>query len=198
LRVWTGAEKVVMAGGSYGGFIAMEYAIRYPERVQALILRDTAADNSYLEVAMENAYNSSRVSVDRAKFERIMNGMLKDDEDFADCWREILPLYLHEYDPELIERRVRNAKYRYRTHNHVFSVVHKQYDIRDQLHKIRCPTLVLVGRSDWITPVEYSEFIAEQIPGAKLVVFEKSGHSPQIEEPEKFQRVVREFLVANV
>lgn len=144
------------------------------------------------------AYNSSRVSVDRAKFERIMNGMLKDDEDFADCWREILPLYLHEYDPELIERRVRNAKYRYRTHNHVFSVVHKQYDIRDQLHKIRCPTLVLVGRSDWITPVEYSEFIAEQIPGAKLVVFEKSGHSPQIEEPEKFQRVVREFLVANV
>ena len=43
LREWIGAEKIVVAGGSYGGFIAMEYAIAYPDRVSAMILRDTSA-----------------------------------------------------------------------------------------------------------------------------------------------------------
>ena len=51
-----------------------------------------------------------------------------------------------------------------------------------------------VGRDDWITPVACSETIASLIPNARLVVFEKSGHSPQIEEPELLQAVVREFL----
>src|SRR6218665_3280591 len=41
LREWVGAEQIIMAGGSYGGFMALEYAIRYPERVLALVLRDT-------------------------------------------------------------------------------------------------------------------------------------------------------------
>jgi proline iminopeptidase len=53
---------------------------------------------------------------------------------------------------------------------------------------------VTVGRTDWITPVSSAETIASLIPNSRLVVFEKSGHSPQIEEAERFQAVVREFL----
>ena len=51
---------------------------------------------------------------------------------------------------------------------------------------ITAPTLVTVGRTDWITPVSCSETIAELIPDARLAVFEKSGHSPQIEEAEEW------------
>ncbi len=61
LRQWIGADQVVVAGGSYGGFIAMEYAIAYPDRVRAMILRDTSADNSNLARAYENARNQNRV-----------------------------------------------------------------------------------------------------------------------------------------
>jgi proline iminopeptidase len=68
------------------------------------------------------------------------------------------------------------------------------YDISPLLDRITCPTLVTVGRGGWITPVSCIENIAARVPGARLVVFEKSGDSPQLEEPEKFQRVVREFL----
>jgi len=68
------------------------------------------------------------------------------------------------------------------------------YDIKAQLSRITCPTLVTVGRDDWITPVASSETIASLIPGARLVVFEKSGHSPQIEEAEQWRQVVRDFL----
>ena len=56
------------------------------------------------------------------------------------------------------------------------------------------PTLITVGRTDWITPVSCSQVIAELVPNSELVVFEKSGHSPQIEEAEAWTKTVREFL----
>jgi proline iminopeptidase len=68
------------------------------------------------------------------------------------------------------------------------------YDLRPQLPGVRCPTLVTVGRADWVTPVSSAETIASLIPDARLAVFEKSGHSPQFEEAEKFQAVIRDFV----
>jgi proline iminopeptidase len=61
LREWLGVEQIVMAGGSYGGFVSMEYAIAHPDRVRALVLRDTAASNEFEERARQNALASSRV-----------------------------------------------------------------------------------------------------------------------------------------
>ncbi|MFI9642052.1 alpha/beta fold hydrolase [Micromonospora sp. NPDC051925] len=194
LRAWAGAERIVMAGGSYGGFIAMEYAIRYPDRVAGLVLRDTAADNANQELALRNALASSRVEIDRAKLDRIMSGTVRDDADLRDCWAEILPLYDHDLDWAKVRQRVETTPYRYATHNFAFSVNQPQYDITPLLPRITCPTLVTVGRHDWITPVACSETIAALIPQARLEIFEHSGHSPQVEEAEKFQAVVRAFL----
>lgn len=194
LREWLGVEKVVMAGGSYGGFIAMEYAIAHPDRVSALVLRDTSPDHDNEEAAERNALSSTRVTIDRAKLDRINNGTVRDNDDLRDCWREILPLYDHVYDPAKVEERVAATPYRYETHNFAFAVNQPNYDIKHLLPTITCPTLVTVGRDDWITPVESSEKITELIPNARLVIFEKSGHSPQIEEAELWQRVVRDFL----
>ena len=194
LRAWIGAEQVVMAGGSYGGFIAMEYAIRHPDRVRALVLRDTSADHENEKAARRNAETSTRVSVDPDKLDRINTGTVRDDEDLRDCWREILPLYDHDYDPAKTEEKVAATTYRYRTHNFAFAVNQPSYDIKAQLPGITCPTLVTVGRDDWITPVSSSETIVSLIPHARLVVFEKSGHSPQIEERDLWLQVVRDFL----
>jgi proline iminopeptidase len=196
LREWTGAERIVMAGGSYGGFIAMEYAIRHPRRVSALVLRDTSPDHDNEEAARRNALNSARVTVDRDKLDRINSGQVRDDDDLRDCWREILPLYDHVYDPAKVEEKVAATPYRYETHNFAFSVNQPNYDIKSSLPTISCPTLVTVGRDDWITPVESSEKIVSLIPDSRLVVFEKSGHSPQIEEAGRWRQVVRDFLSA--
>jgi proline iminopeptidase len=68
------------------------------------------------------------------------------------------------------------------------------YDLKPQLPGVSCPTLVTVGGTDWITPVSSAETIASLIPNSRLVVVEKSGHSPQIEEADEFQAVVRDFL----
>jgi proline iminopeptidase len=172
LREWIGAEQIVMAGGSYGGFIAMEYAIRHPRRVKALVLRDTSPDHDNEEAARRNALNSTRVTVDVEKLDRINNGLVRDNDDLRDCWREILPLYDHVYDPAKVEEKVAATPYRYETHNFAFAVNQPSYDIKPQLPDIICPTLVTVGRDDWITPVESSEKIVSLIPDAQLVVFE--------------------------
>ena len=195
LREWAGAERFIMAGGSYGGFISMEYAIRHPERFLAMVLRDTSPDNSNEELARANAVASARVELDMGKFTRIMDGTTYDNDDLRACWAEILPLYDHVYDPAAVQRKVDATPYRYETHNWAFTKNMPVYDVTADLPKITCPTLITVGREDWITPVACSEKIAGLIANARLEIFEQSGHSPQIEEAERFQRVVRDFLV---
>ncbi len=194
LREWLGVEQVMVAGGSYGGFIAMEYAIAYPERVRAMILRDTSADNSNLDRAYENARNQDRVEINWDNFNRYWGGEIRDDEDLKARWAEIIPLYDFEYDAERSAARVEAGIYRHEAHNWCFQHNMPDFDLKPQLPGVRCPTLVTVGRTDWVTPVSSAETIAELIPNSRLVIFERSGHSPQMEEADRFQAVMREFV----
>ena len=194
LLEWIGADKIIIAGGSYGGFIAMEYAVAYPECVHAIVLRDTAADASFLDLAYENARNQSRAEINWDNFNRYWSGQIRDNEDLKARWAEIIPLYDYEYDPVRSAARVESGSYRYEAHNWCFQHNQPNYDLKPRLPSITVPALVTVGRRDWVTPVSAAETVASLIPNAKLVVFEKSGHSPQTEEPELFLSVVRDFL----
>jgi proline iminopeptidase len=194
LREWAGAEQVIMAGGSYGGFMSMEYAVRYPDRVRAMVLRDTSADHGNAHLARENAMNSTRVTIDMEIFDRIDSGRVRDNDDLRLCWEHILPLYDFEYDPAKVAEKVAATPYRYEAHNYAFSVNLPGYDLKPLLPTVTAPTLITVGRVDWITPVACSETIAGLIPDSRLVVFEKSGHSPQVEEAESWTKTVRAFL----
>ena len=194
LRQWIGAEKIVVAGGSYGGFIALEYAVRYPEHVSAVILRDTSADGSNLELAFENARNQDRVEIDWERFNRYWHGEVHDDADLKQLWSELIPLYDYEYDPVKSAAAVEAGIYRHEAHNWCFQHNWGAYDLKAQLPAVAVPTLVTVGRRDWVTPVSSSETIASLMPNAELVVFERSGHSPQVEERELFQQTIRDFV----
>ncbi len=81
LREWIGVDQIIVTGGSYGGFIAMEYAIAYPEHTRAMILRDTSADKSNLERAYENARTQTRIEINWDNFNRYWNGEITDDDD---------------------------------------------------------------------------------------------------------------------
>lgn len=194
LREWLGVDQVIIAGGSYGGIIAMEYAVRYPSHVRAMILRDTCADGSFLDNAFANAKTQTRIEINWENFTRYWGGHITDDEDLKARWAEIIPLYDYEYDEEKSKKSVEAGYYRHEAHNWCFLYNLPEYDVKPQLPSLTFPTLVTVGRADWVTTVEASETIASLIPNSKLVVFEKSGHSPQIEEYELFQQVMREFL----
>lgn len=188
-----GLDTIVMAGGSYGGFLSLEYTLAHPDRVDALVLRDTAANTDNDHLAVERARSSER-AIDPWAIERIGTGGFADNVEFERYWRAILPLYDHSYDPAAVERKALATPYHFATHNYAFGINMPQYDLVARLPEITCPVLVTVGRHDWRTPVAASQVIADGIAGAELVVFENSGHSPQLEEPERFQAVVRDFL----
>ena len=194
LREWAGAEKVTVAGGSYGGFISLEYALAYPDRVEAVMLRDTAADGSNLKLAFANARSQDRIEINWENFNRYWSGQIRDDADLKQCWSEMIGLYDHNFDSARSAEAVEGGQYRHEAHNWCFQHNWGAYDLKDRLGTIKVPVLVTVGRHDWVTPVSCSETIAELIPSSELVIFEQSGHSPHKEERERFQEVLREFM----
>jgi proline iminopeptidase len=199
LRQWAGAETFVMAGGSYGGFITLEYALAHPDRVTALILRDTSADAVSLGArSIDFALNSPRVKVDHAQLIRLFAGKVPDEADMISAMESILPLYAGAADDPGVESLGVAPALRFKTHNAFFSGDGQRFNVVARLGEIRAPTLVVVGRHDWITPVSCSEEIHAGIPGAELVIFEKSGHSPPADEPALFQATVHRFLDASI
>lgn len=198
LREHFGDEKIVMTGGSYGGYIAQEYTLTHPERVTHLILRDTSASRRFEKQARANALARAAEYPDITgeMLDKLFTGRIDSDEGFRQAYATIAPLYDANTTPEKAAQRVASATFRYETHNWAFSRNIPSFDITGRLHEIKCPTLIVVGRHDWITPVAASEEIKAGIPNARLEIFENSGHSPQLEENEKFVKMVREFLAS--
>jgi proline iminopeptidase len=196
LRQYLNLGKIVVAGGSYGGYLAQEYVVAYPEQVVAVLLRDTAADHSYDQQAEANALASPRVrdKLDFARFRRIMDGRCLSDDDMRDCFAEIQPLYNVNWNPVGDAERLKAIRWHHAAHNYAFSHNLPHFDLKPRLAEVGVPVLITHGRHDWIIPVVAAEEMAKLYPRARLVIFENSGHSPQIEEVDLWEASVRQFL----
>jgi proline-specific peptidase len=197
LRQQLNLGKIILTGGSYGGMIALEYALRYQKNLHAVVLRDTAGSNRFKEVALEKAM-ASPYPMDRENLERLFRGNTHSDDDFRELIKMIMPLYTVTHDPQRDADAVAKMPIRHQTHNWAFSRNQDSYDIVKELHTITVPVLVTVGRHDWITPLEASEELARELPNAELVIFENSGHAPQNEERDRWLSVVGGFLDRHV
>ncbi|WP_295818914.1 alpha/beta hydrolase [uncultured Deinococcus sp.] len=197
LRGELGLGKIVVLGGSYGGFLALEYALAHPDALHAVILRDTAASNRFQGTSMERAMGSG-FPMDQARLERLFGGQVASNDEFRESFGMIQPLYTVERDPAAEAERLARIPFRYETHNWAFSRNQPDYDLTGRLNEIQVPVLVTVGREDWITPLEASEELAAGLPNNEFVIFEHSGHSPHMEEQERYLGVVRDFLARHV
>jgi proline iminopeptidase len=202
---------VVLIGGSYGGFITQEYASRFPEHLNGFVLRDTAPTSEYEENAWENARSKwpqlremdlgvPKITWD--EFSRVMEGAVNSDEEFERVFHGMAPLYapsLESFDEAAAEaaaEATESRNFHHKTHNVMFTEAYPNMDYRDALTEIREPALVTVGRHDWITPPSASKEIADRLPNAELVIFERSGHSPNLDQQEQYLDRVREFLAS--
>ena len=79
-------------------------------------------------------------------------------------------------------------------HVHRYSAALRDYDAEPWLSEVRCPTLVIVGRDDVVTPVEQSELIARRIPGAKLLIVDGAGHLVLYERPDEVNSAIEGFV----
>ncbi|KAM0443826.1 hypothetical protein ACHAPV_010408 [Trichoderma viride] len=201
IRVWAGVETFVLAGGSYGGFLALGYALMYPDRLSGLILRNTWACGfkGSLRI-LKHICTSPRITPDLDRQVRMWSGNVRDNEDGASGLAEILAIYTpakekdEEEGPTGFEGAGDDFEMRWEVHNAAWSFSVPRFDVRNKLHHIKTPTLVIAGRHDPICPVEDSEEIYQGIPKSELVVFENSGHNPSADEPLAIQKILRSFL----
>ncbi|MCK6451281.1 MAG: alpha/beta hydrolase [Alphaproteobacteria bacterium] len=174
--------RFALAGLSMGGYIAFEIMRQAPARVERLALLDTMA-------AGNNAAQIER----RIKFmDMIRNGR------FEDVLAEFTPLLVHParvQDKVLMDEIGRMAR-----RVGAQAALDQQQamldrpDSRPDLARIACPTLVLCGRQDALTPLAAHEEMAAGIKGAKLVVIEDCGHMSTMEKPEAATAVMRYWL----
>ena len=208
LRKEMGFSKINILGHSYGGLVAQGYAIQYPENVSLLILANTF--HSYL-MWQENCDNSNHEIKKNYPevWEELMKvrkqGVVSNDQMHQDIYGQVPYGFLYAYNPENFNRVGRNPYPNSNNTKLYYQMVGRDgdflvnsdigtFDFRKQLKDLKMPILIYAGRYDRVAvpwmEVDYKDYC----PQAKFVMFEKSGHNPQVEEPEKLFKVIREFL----
>jgi pimeloyl-ACP methyl ester carboxylesterase len=164
--------RFALAGFSFGGYIAFEMTRQASGRIAKLALLDTSARPDTPE----------QTAIRKTQIAMAQSGRYGEIPDL------VIPLVLHpdrQSDPE-ITRIVRQISEETGPEASVreLEAIMSRPDSRPLLPSIRCPTLVLVGESDLVTPPELHQEIAGGITNARLVIVPNSGHLSPIERPE--------------
>jgi proline iminopeptidase len=194
-------ERVAVLGHSWGGQLAMRYAIEYPQRVTHLILLSSspATKDDYDAFTRYRRSLTTRVSDELAALRGTPEFLAADPSAFARAMRLSLSVgFARAEDVARLELRLTTANIaRGRAVGARFGelIFGRRYDLTKQLASLRVPTLVLHGDHDFI-PVEAAERIASTIPGTRLVVVPECGHFGYLEAPEIVHREIVSFLRA--
>jgi proline iminopeptidase len=198
LRTHLELDSFALIGHSHGGYIALNYALKYQRHVSHLLPLDAQLG------VEEPGQDLQRTLPELAKDPRLADAakafsepwQLESDRDVSALLERILPLYFMDPEGESVtELREYMSTHRIAvTTMQATDTSDGRFLVRDKLNTIRIPTLVLVGRYDFICSQVQAQIIHEGIRGSKLAVFEKSGHFPWLEEPDLFFSTVTNFL----
>ena len=168
-----GMDKSILLGNSMGGHIALQYALDYPNRTEALVLTGSSG-------LFENDLGSSRPKrYDRDYVKERASLTFYDDLVNDTIIDEILDVL---QSPAKLGRLLRIAR---STH---------QYNLEDELEMIEQPVLLVWGKNDIITPPQVAETFFEKLPNAVLRWIDRCGHAPMMEHPDQFVEYLNEFL----
>ncbi len=200
LRKTLGYRRVNLIAHSFGGAIALDYALRYPERVKRLILVSTSAfieDQREVEKRLTQSLTTEEMAELNRNDSRSRSPLSCDT--VRGRYRVFFPHYFNKpLEEYLAESNLYAAYFDALARKLTFATSEGQFNARPQLADIKVPTLVIVGRHDLVTPVRYGEELAAGIPNARLAVFKHSGHFPFIEENFMFTEWVRQFFAGTV
>jgi len=188
-------------GQSWGGFLAEEYALTQPAGLHALVLADTAA--SFPDFVTEaNRLRALLPPEVEATLRRHEEAGTTDDPEYEAACMVFYQRHLCRLDPwpdEVVEAFawIERDPTVYHTMNgpsefHVIGSI-RDWQVKDRLHEIRVPTLIVSGRHDEATPA-LQQVLHDGIAGSEWVVFEDSSHTPHVEERERYMQVVGDWL----
>lgn len=198
VRKHLGYKKFVLVGHSWGGWLAMQYSIKYPQHVAAMILIDSAPVNSLgMKIFLNEA--NKRLEPQNQKIKQIeQSDQFKEfaPQAVAEYYKTIFSVYF--YDPKKLDQLTLHfspgsAKDGLEVAKLLGPEFSADYDLIADLQKLNIPTLIVHGEYD-VVPLETAKDSNKAIPNSKLVVVTESDHFPYIEQPQQTFAAIHDFL----
>lgn len=178
----------VVLGWSLGGLVALEAALRMPQRLRGLILANTTPRF----VTAEDWPHA----MPPEQLQEFADGLA---QDYQETLRRFLSLQVRGDESARASLRALRDSLFAHGEPHTASLatgltILKDSDLRNRLKEVSVPTLVLAGGHDRLTPPDAGEYLAAHIPGARLEVLAKSAHAPFISHVDAFVTAVLAFM----
>ena len=185
-------ERASLVGHSLGGLVCLSVAIHFPQKVDKLVLVDSAGLNKEAPLIY-----------------RLATLPVLGDILLKPTIKPLIKAGMEKgfYNPEIIPDEMVDLSYKYwRTpkfkralanllrHNASIDGLHPEVIVTDKLHLVQSPTLLIHGKQDQVIPVDYARLACKIIPNVKCQVIDRCGHCPHIEKATQFNDLVASFL----
>lgn len=187
-----GLDRFSVLGHSYGGFVAQEFALRHPARLERLVLVDTTPG----ALGASESPDDDQGPPPPDELLGLLAVPPPSDDEMGAMMHRLLPFYFPKTDAERVAPLLDGTVFRADVLRRGFEVL-SQWSSVDRLEAITAPTLLIVGRHDVFTSVPQSFRIGRRVPDATTVVLEHSGHFPWIEEPDAFFTTLRDWVAGS-
>lgn len=177
-------SQVNVAGSSMGGQIAQELALAHPEKIQSLIILSSWASRDDKFNSLIEMFGDLAQKLERTLYQKVLLPWV-----FTDAF------YSTPGAMEQLINLIENQPFPPTPHGlyHQSRAILSS-DTSDRLADIHCPTLVLVGKEDLVTPIKFSQQLAQGIPKAELTILEHGGHACVVESADAVVKVMLDFL----
>ena len=204
IREFLGLESLALLGHSWGGVLAMEYAIRHPQRVSHVILMNSAAASHEDYILFQEAHGKRAARV--LEKQKVLSSTAKyqagDPQTVAEYYRLHFSTTLRQ--AEQLERLIDSLRASFTSEGilKAWAIEERlmnqtqrssEYDLLPLLKQLRMPALVIHGEYDFI-PVEVAIHIAQAIPRARLLLLQGCGHFTYLECPQDVRKAIVDFL----
>ena len=208
LRKAMGYSSISILGHSYGGVVAQGYASKYPDNVEHLILANTFHSYIMWQEKDDNSNHEIKTNYPEV-WDKLMRmreqGAVSSDAIHQEIYGLVPYGFLYAYNPEKFAHSSEKP-YPYNMNTKLYyQMVGKDgdfivgndignFDFRKQLKDLKMPVLIIGGRFDRVAVPWMMLKYKEYCPQAKFVMFERSGHNPQVEQASEEIVLIREFL----
>jgi proline iminopeptidase len=219
LRKGLGLDQINVLGHSYGGLVAQGYALKYPQHVKHLVLANTFHSFIMWQENDDNCNHEIKTNYPEiwASLAKIREqGAVSSDPAHLEIYGRVPYGFLYAYNPDNFRNRSTvtagqtavpvkkpypnpfNSKLYYqmvgKDGDFIVGNDIGNFDFRAKLKDLKMPVLIYGGRYDRVAVPEMMVKYKEYCPQARFVLFEFSGHNPQVEEPDKLFPLLNEFL----
>lgn len=200
-------EKVSLVGHSYGTVVAQAYAIKYPNRVEKMVLINGFHSGENWQANCDS-YNHQAKTMFPEAWKKVDSlralGYVSSDAVFSELYGSIPAKYCYYHDTKL-KQRVPKTTHRSWNSDVYYAIIGRDadffvsgsmmdIDFRRSLKDLSFPTLIVAGRYDMVSTPEYAIHYKQFMPQATFVMFEQSGHNPYLEESDKFYALLDDFF----